>query len=106
MCERYRTLSAKSVPQACADTLASIHNNEPDMSEIKGQHRARRALEVAAAGGHNILLVGTQYNRWNLRWWRPCQTTPNQLMGTVTEDITNLYLSGRVRKKSHLFSKP
>ncbi|EOA02924.1 Mg(2+) chelatase [Herbaspirillum frisingense GSF30] len=30
----------------------------PDFSDIKGQLRARRAMEVAAAGGHSILLVG------------------------------------------------
>jgi magnesium chelatase family protein len=30
----------------------------PDMSDIRGQESARRALEVAAAGGHNLLLVG------------------------------------------------
>ena len=29
-----------------------------DFSEIKGQARARRAMEIAAAGGHNILLIG------------------------------------------------
>lgn len=29
-----------------------------DFSQIKGQARARRAVEIAAAGGHNILLVG------------------------------------------------
>ncbi|WP_102960409.1 YifB family Mg chelatase-like AAA ATPase [Mangrovicella endophytica] len=30
----------------------------PDLSEIKGQTLAKRALEVAAAGGHNLLMVG------------------------------------------------
>jgi len=30
-----------------------------DMREIRGQESARRALEVAAAGGHHLLLVGT-----------------------------------------------
>ncbi len=29
-----------------------------DMSEVRGQHTARRALEIAVAGGHNLLLVG------------------------------------------------
>lgn len=29
-----------------------------DIREIRGQHTARRALEVAAAGGHNLLMVG------------------------------------------------
>ena len=29
-----------------------------DFSQIKGQTRAKRAVEIAAAGGHNILLVG------------------------------------------------
>jgi len=29
-----------------------------DFSQIKGQSRARRAVEIAAAGGHNVLLVG------------------------------------------------
>jgi len=29
-----------------------------DFSEIKGQHALRRAVEVAAAGGHNLLIIG------------------------------------------------
>ncbi len=30
----------------------------PDLDEVKGQPFARRALEIAAAGGHNLLLIG------------------------------------------------
>ncbi|MFL6713411.1 MAG: YifB family Mg chelatase-like AAA ATPase, partial [Sulfurifustis sp.] len=30
----------------------------PDLSDIRGQHRAKRALEIAAAGDHSLLLVG------------------------------------------------
>ncbi len=43
-----------------ADSLAPTSSfRHLDLSEVRGQSEARRALEVAAAGGHNLLLVGS-----------------------------------------------
>jgi magnesium chelatase family protein len=45
--------SPPPVPRRAPESAPS-----PDLSEVRGQLLARRALEVAAAGGHNLLLVG------------------------------------------------
>ena len=57
--------AALGVPdRACAATSPihgaadATHDPEPDLADVRGQALARRALEVAAAGGHALLLVG------------------------------------------------
>ncbi|TRW15370.1 YifB family Mg chelatase-like AAA ATPase [Glacieibacterium frigidum] len=39
-------------------SMADLVAGGPDLSEIKGQETAKRALEIAAAGGHNLLMSG------------------------------------------------
>ena len=55
LANHFKGVQILSRPEPAVHSTAA---NLPDLSEIKGQESARRALEVAAAGGHNLLMVG------------------------------------------------
>lgn len=48
----------EALEPAPAERPAAAVSHGPDLSQVIGQHRARRALEVAAAGGHSLLFTG------------------------------------------------
>lgn len=45
-------------PDADPVATSAVRPEEPDLADVQGQSVARKALEVAAAGGHHILMVG------------------------------------------------
>jgi magnesium chelatase family protein len=58
LAEVIAALQGEPLPTAPRRTLAAPRPATPDMAEVRGQAMARAALEIAVAGGHNLLLVG------------------------------------------------
>ena len=56
VCQHLQGLNKLPVAEFIDQNLAD--NTIADMSDVRGQHHARRALEIAAAGRHNILMIG------------------------------------------------
>jgi magnesium chelatase family protein len=56
--ETCAALHARELTPAAPPPAIAADEPQPDLGDVRGQAQARRALEVAAAGGHSLLMVG------------------------------------------------
>lgn len=87
------------------DTAALMHavyDDLPDLDDVKGQFFARRALEIAAAGGHNLLFVGPPGTGKSMLAKRLSSILPPLSLAEALE-VTKIHsIAGMLGKKSAL----
>lgn len=100
----------EQLPHARRETIAAPSSLE-DLSEVRGQHAARRALEICAAGGHNLLFIGppgagkTMLAR-RLPSLLPPMTTEEALEVTAIHSVAGLLSSSRALLGKRPFRAP
>lgn len=97
-----QVLAAPEVPAGEAEAITPHYL--PDLREVKGQATARRALEVAAAGGHNLLMIGPPGSGKSmlascLPSILPAMSAKEMLESSIVASVAGMLQDGRLSKR-------
>ena len=80
--------------------LFHVHTYDMDFSEVKGQQHVKRALEIAAAGGHNCLMVGPPGSGKSMLAKRLCTILPALTLDEALETTKIHSIAGLLNDKN------
>lgn len=84
---------------------AQQNNFDFDFSDVKGQENVKRALEVAAAGGHNLIMIGAPGSGKSMMAKRLPSILPPLSLGESLETTKIHSVAGKLDRNSSLISK-
>ena len=97
-----RETNIEVYPKINVDSLIENNEYELDMSHIKGQEHAKRALEIAAAGGHNVIFNGPPGSGKTLLAKTMVSILPKMTLDESLEVTKIFSISGKLAKNEAL----
>ena len=94
----------QSIEPAVYDPLCEPETTSLDFAQVKGQNEAKRAMEIAAAGGHNVLLIGSPGAGKSMLAKRLVTILPQMTFEETIETTKIHSIAGTLKKGSGLIA--